>query len=114
MKSLEQFLNERANDKLIKHIHLFEDDGAATTQTDGVALPDAKPMRIKKESFLGYPCLSVDSDTYSNCMKGKVPFKRWASYIPDETMRADVQSMFYKEKRLLLKNEATGAMAYIK
>jgi hypothetical protein len=115
MKSFSDFLNEQVSLNSIETVVLFEDDGAATTQTAGVALSDARPViHMKRESFLGHPCLTVDSDTYMNCMKGKIPFKRWSSYIPDETMRADVQAMFYKQNRLLLKNETTGAMAYIK
>ena len=72
----------------LEEVECFCEDLPASTTTDGVANPDAPMMKIKRDSFLGHPCYEVDDDTYSKCMKGKQPFKRWASYIQDEELRS--------------------------
>jgi len=99
----------------IEKVELFEEDSSASTSTSGVSLPDAKPITsIKRDKFMGHTCYEMDQDSYSNLMKGKIPFKRWSDYISDETLRTNVQSDYYKNKKLLIRNEKTGTMVYVK
>ena len=89
-----------------------EQSTAATTQTGGVAMPDAP--KFKKSKFMGHPCIEVDSNTYDACVKGKVPFKRWTKYVEDEELRQQMKDMFYKNKRMLVMDNQTGAMSFVK
>jgi hypothetical protein len=86
---------------------------SASTTTGGVANPDAKPM-FRKSKFMGHPCLEVDDETYSTCMQGKTPFKRWNKYVGDEAQRDEMRSMYKKHKKLLIKNSRTGGMVFVK
>jgi len=110
MKSLSEFLESK-----IETVEVFEQDAASSTTTTGVANPDAKPIgTIKRDKFMGHTCYEVDDESYSNLMQGKTPFKRWSNYIKDDLTRKTVQSDFYKKKKLLVKNEKTGSMIFVK
>jgi hypothetical protein len=86
---------------------------SASTTTGGVANPDAKPM-FKKSKFMGHDCIDVDDKTYSDCVKGKKPFKRWAKYVEDESLRSEMKGMYQKNKKMLVRNERTGGMVFVK
>lgn len=108
MKTLEEFVLDS-----IEEIEpLDEDSAAASTTTGGVAMPDNPTF--KKSKAFGHPCIEVDSDTYHACVKGKIPFKRWTKYVEDETLRSELKSMYYKNKRVLIQDNRSGTMAYIK
>tara|TARA_B100000929_G_scaffold290599_1_gene284912 strand:- start:60636 stop:61061 length:426 start_codon:yes stop_codon:yes gene_type:complete len=92
---------------------LFEDSAVASTGTGGVDMPDAKPV-FNKSTFAGNPVIEVDDDTYCNCIKGKVPFKRWAKYVENESLRDEMRKMYHKNNKFLMKNSKTGAMSYVK
>jgi len=94
-------------------LEINEDSTAASTSTGGVANPDAKPL-FNKSKFMGHDCIDVDDKTYSTCIKGKVPFKRWAGYVEDESLRAEMKSMYQKKSKILVRNERTGGMVFIK
>lgn len=93
---------------------LFEDSTASSTTTGGVANPATPPSIFKRTKFLGSPCLEVDDETYSRCMQGKEPFKRWSKYVEDEATREEMKKLYKTNKRVLLKNSKTGGMVYIK
>jgi hypothetical protein len=98
----------------IEVIELTEDTAASTT-TSGVANPDGKVLTsIKRDKFMGHTCYEIDEDSYCNLIQGKTPFKHWAGYISDETVRNEVKTAFYKNKKLLVRNEKTGSMIYVK
>lgn len=98
----------------IESVEMFVEDMAASSTTAGVAAPDSKISSIKRDKFMGHTCYEVDDDTYTKCIKGKVPFKRWAGYIEDEALRTEVKNDYYKSKKLLMRNEKTGSMIYVK
>jgi hypothetical protein len=85
---------------------------AASTSTNGVANPDSKPI-FKKSTEFGHPCLEVDSNTYSKCMQGKIPFKRWKNYAESD-IENELKKMYHKTKRMLIKDSRTGSMIFIK
>ena len=101
---------------LFKSDEVNEEDTSVSTTTDGVDNGDAQPltMTLKRDKFIGLDCISMDDDTYMKCVKGKVPFARWSGYVEDEEMREQIKRMYQKSNRLLVKNERTGAMAYLK
>jgi hypothetical protein len=109
MKSFLEFVRD-IDIKTLEYdiLSIFED----TTSTAGVANPDAKP--IGKSKFIGYNCVEVDDETYSNCIAGKERFARWVKYVGDDNLRGELKSMYNKNKRLLIKNSKTGGMVYIK
>lgn len=109
MKTLNEFLLEE-----IEVITLDEEGSAPVTSlTPGVANPDAAPV-FTKETHFGHTCISVDPETYRRCIQGKQPFKRWSGYVEDEKLRNEMKDLFYKNKRLLVKNSETGHMSFIK
>lgn len=114
MKSFSQYLFEDTLDS-IEEITLLREDDAASTTTDGVALPDpVNPPVIKRSKFMGCPVIEVDPDTYCKCIQGKVPFARWAKYVEDENLRDAMRNMFHRNQRMLVVNSSTGAMVYVK
>ena len=114
MKSFEDFLIENIEtiDAGVEDF-INEESTAATTTTSGVAMPDAKPM-FKKSKFMGHHCLEVDDETYSQCIAGKQPFKRWSKYVSDEELRNHMRTMYHRNKRMLIKNNRTGGMVFVK
>lgn len=94
-------------------IELTEESAAATTMTGGVANPDAKPV-FKKSKFLGHDMVDVDDETFHGFVRGKIPFKRWTNYVNDDTLRKEMKDMYYRNKRLLVRNERNGSMVYVK
>lgn len=93
---------------------LFEDGSVpSSTGVGGVDNPDAKPM-IKKTKFMGIPCIEVDDDTYTKCIRGKKPFSRWAHYVEDENLRNEMRKAFQSSKKLLMKNSRDESIAYVK
>lgn len=97
--NLEDFINEMST--------------AASTTTGGVANPDSKPV-FTKSKFMGHPCIDVDDKTYSDCIKGKKPFTRWAKYVEDESLRSEMKGMYQKNKKMLVRNNRTGGMVFLK
>jgi hypothetical protein len=93
--------------------NINEESAAASTTTSGVASPDSPPM-FNKSKFMGHPCMEVDDETYSMCVQGKKPFSRWSKYVNDENTRNELKQMYHKNKRVLIKNERTGGMVFIK
>lgn len=117
MKNYKEYIEERSISLIegnIGTVEMLKEDTGPTVSTAGVAAPDAKMIKVKRETFISRPCFVVDEKTYENCMRGKVPFKRWAGYIEDEGVREEVKDAFYKNKKILVKNEKTGAMSYLK
>lgn len=114
MKTFREYLNEQIEIIDVQFYTLFEDlSTASSTTTDGIENPDAKPL-FKKSTVFGKTCLEVDSDTYNACIKGKIPFKRWKNYVGDSELEQEVKKLYYKNKKLLLKNSDTGSMIYLK
>ena len=112
MKTIQEYYLDQIEEV---QLPLDEDSTASSTGTGGVAKPDAKPIgSIKRKNVFGSPCFEVDSDTYHSCMKGKIPFKRWSSYIEDETIRNEIKSTYQKSKKVLLQDAKSGSMVYIK
>jgi hypothetical protein len=109
MKTFKEFLTEESE---VKEVTLDEESTASSTLTGGVEMP-AAPM-FKKTTVFGKPCIEVDSDTYHACVKGKIPFKRWTGYVTDDGLRDEMKKMFYKNKRLMIQDSNSGAMAYLK
>lgn len=94
-------------------IPVVEQSTSASTMTSGVENPDSPPL-FKKSKFMGHECIEVDEDTYSECMQGKMPFKRWKKYVGDESLRSEMKRMYYKNNRMLIKNSKTGSMVFVK
>lgn len=92
---------------------LGEQSTAASTSTGGVAMPDSRPLG-RKSKFMGHPCVEVDDETFSQCIRGKTPFKRWAKYVGDDELRGEMRKMYQKNKRMLIKNSRTGGMVFVK
>lgn len=112
MKSLEEYYLGQIEEVTLP---LEEESTASSTVTAGVANPDAQPLgKIKRSKVFNHPCFEVDSDTYHKCMKGKEPFSRWANYIDDEDIRAEIKSTYQKSKKVLLKDAKSGSLVYIK
>lgn len=112
MKNINEFFLSK-----IDEYNFFINEDGSTTTTSGVDNPDAKPLSIKnvkRKKVFGYPCFEVDSDTYFQCMHGKLPFSRWSSYISDETIRNEIKSTYQTNKKVLLQDEKSGSMVYIK
>ena len=87
---------------------------SASTMTSGIANSDSRPL-FKKSTFIGHPCIEVDDATYSSCIRGKQPFKRWKKFIQsDENLRNELKQLYNRNKRVLIKNSKTGGMVYIK
>ena len=110
MKTLIQYMLDEAIDAGLSD--LIESE-AASTSTVGVANTDAKPL-FSKSKFAGTDCLDVDDATYSQCIKGKQPFKRWKGYVGDEDLRSELRTMYNRKKKLLIRNSKTGGMVYVK
>lgn len=110
MKTFQEFCLENIEEVVLP---LDEDSTSASTMTGGVANPDAKPL-IKKSKVFGNMCIEVDSDTYHKCHSGKIPFKRWSGYIEDEDLRNEVKSEYKKNKRVMIQDQKSGSMVYIK
>lgn len=110
MKTFKEFSLDQIEEVTLP---LEEESAPATTSTSGVANPDAKPM-IRKSKVFGHQCYEVDSDTYHKCQSGKIPFKRWSSYIEDEDLRNVIKRDYHKNKRLLIQDAKSGSMVYIK
>lgn len=81
------------------------------TTTAGVALPDS-PIKVSR--FMGHDCIDLDEDEYNTCISGKQPFERWSNYIENESRRCAIQSAYHKSKKLIVRNEKTGAMSFLK
>lgn len=115
MKSLKEFAldNIKIVDIGLSKI-INEESSSASTMTSGVANPDAGQSSFKKSKFMGHECIDVDDKTYSDCVKGKVPFKRWTKYVGDESLRSEIKNMYNKNKKMLVRNERTGGMVYLK
>jgi hypothetical protein len=117
MKTFKQFLKESNQEietiEIGIGLDLNEESTSSSTVTGGIANPDAKPL-FNKSKFMGQKCLEVDDETYSQCIQGKQPFKRWTKYTKDSVLRDELRSMYNKNKRLLIKNSKTGGMVYIK
>lgn len=94
-------------------IGLSEQSTMASTSTGGVDNPDG-PRVFSVKRDLGKPCIEVDSDTYSKCVQGKVPFRRWSKYIDDPKLGKQMRSIYAKHKKVLIKDGKTGSMAYLK
>lgn len=95
---------------------LDEESTGSSSMTSGVANPDGPRLgtKVKRSRFMGHEVVEVDSDTYHACVKGKMPFKRWTGYIDDEDTRSDVRKLYHRNKRLLVKDSRSGAMAFLK
>lgn len=91
----------------------INEEAAPTNTTDGVAMPDSKPL-FTKGKFGGVDCIEVDSDTYGRCKFGKKPYSRWSNVIEDEPLRAYVQKHYQKSQKLMVMDAKSGAMTYIK
>lgn len=103
MKTFDEYVKE-----------FLDESDSPTNVTAGVASPDAQPLT--KSSFAGYPCLDVDTETYTKCSRGsgKKPYARWKDYVGDKELEDFIKKNFNKEKKLLIKNKETGAMAFLK
>jgi hypothetical protein len=120
MKPFEQYIQEAEHFfstldviDLMSEEQFNEDSAPASTTTGGVASSDAPPM-FKKEKVFGHPCISVDSGTYNKCVQGKVPFKRWTKYVENDKLRDEMRTMFKRNKKMLVKNEETGTMVFVR
>lgn len=111
MKSLKEFVLSQIPEVDIGLESLLESTSSSTS-TVGVDNPDSKPI-FKKTKEFGVECLEVDSDTYSNCIQGKVPFQRWKKYASTD-IENELKTMYHKSKRLLIKDNKTGSMTFIK
>lgn len=121
MKSFEEFavdsIETIETDLFREIMNIFdsmvnEDSTSSSTTTAGVQNPDAKPIGIS--SFMGHKCIEVDDETYSNCIQGKQPFKRWSHYTNNTDISSELKKMYNRNKKLLIKNKRTGSMVYIK
>lgn len=99
-------------ESVVESVDLNE-DAAATSATAGVANPDAKPV-FKKSKFMGHDMVDVDDETFHGFVRGKIPFKRWTKYVENEDLRKSMKDMYYKNKRLLVRNERNGSMVFVK
>lgn len=90
-------------------IELSED----TTTTSNVDFGDSRPM-FKKKKVFGVNCIEVDDETYSKCIRGRVPYSRWSKFIEDEQLRDEMKRLFNSNKKVLMKNSRTGGMVYVK
>jgi hypothetical protein len=98
---------------VVESVDLNEESASASTSTAGVANPDAKPM-FKKSKFMGHDMVDVDDETFHGFVRGKVPFKRWTNYVEDESLRKEMKDMYYKNKRMLVRNNRNGSMVFVK
>lgn len=112
MKTFKEYISDQLLEN-VDTIELNEESDAPTTQTAGVANPDARPV-FNKSVFRGHPCLEVDDDTYNKFIMGKRPFARWAKYVECEDLRSELKNMFTKNKKVLVLNAKTGSMVYAK
>lgn len=107
MKTLKEYILEN-----IEEVTLNEESTASSTLTGGVDMPDNPTF--KKSKVFGQPCIEVDPDTYHACVKGKIPYAKWEKYVQDSALRDEMKQMFYKNKRLMIQDSTSGAMAYLK
>lgn len=109
MKTFKEYILE-----CVEEIVLESESPSSTTA--GVANPDAQPVArtFKRGKFMGYPTIEVDDDTYCKCIQGKQPFDRWSKYVEDEELRAEMRTMFQRNKRMLMVNSKTGSMAFVR
>lgn len=94
-------------------VGLNELSTTSTTTTSGIDNPD-NPMTIKTGKEFGIPCIEVDDETYSNCIKGKVPFKKWKNYTNDKNLENEMKNMYKKNNKLIVKNSKDGMMSFVK
>lgn len=107
MKTLRESILES-----IEVIELDEESTASSTTTGGVAMPDAPSF--KKTKFMGHPCIETDSETYHALKQGKIPYSRWKKYVNDAGLGTELSKLYAKNKRLLIKDNKTGGMVFIK
>lgn len=109
MKTLQEFILESIEEIDVQlYNYLFED-----TTTTGITNPDSPPL-FKTTKFMNVDCLEVDSNTYSKCIQGKIPFKRWKGYTDDSSLESELKRMYHRNKKLLIKDSKTGSMVFIK
>jgi hypothetical protein len=63
---------------------------------------------------MGHDMVDVDDETFHGFVRGKVPFKRWTNYVEDESLRKEMKDMYYKNKRMLVRNNRNGSMVFVK
>lgn len=90
-----------------------DESSAPTTTTAGVAM-HAQPI-FKKEKNFGHNSIVVDEDSYKNLVF-KEKNKHWKRYLQDENSDFGnaVKKEYQKSSKLILKNEKTGEMIFIK
>lgn len=109
MKTFKEYILEG-----VEEIVLESESPGSTTA--GVANPDTQPSKpvFKRGKFMGHPTIEVDDDTYCKCIRGKQPFERWSKYVQDEELRDEMRKMFQRNKKMLMVNSKTGAMAFVR
>lgn len=113
MKSLKEFYLSSI-EEIDTGLEKFLESEMVNTTTSGVDNPDSKPI-FKKTKEFGHVCLEVDSNTYSNCIQGKIPYSKWKRYVADnQDLEDSMKKLYRKNKRLLIKNKDTGSMTFIK
>lgn len=92
----------------------FSESTEPATTTAGVANVEA-PIELKKEKNFGYNCIVVDEETYSNLVS-KEKNKHWNRYLQDSNNEFGkaIKKEYYKSQSLMMKNEKTGEMVFIK
>ena len=106
-----------------KHLEyevLKEEVSASATTTGDVALRDMplgkKKKRIETEMFAGSTVFTVDQDRWANARLGKAKFSRWSKYVGEDDLGQAIREYGIKNpgKAIVLKNELTGAMLYLR
>lgn len=115
MKTFNEFLQESKLENISTvDVQLMDEEATTSaTTTGGVANPDAKPI-FKKGTFIGHQYIEVDDETYANFMTGKVPFSRWNKNVSDPDLRDQLKDLYHKRRKLLIKNQKTGGMVFVK
>lgn len=106
---------QEVQDQLIEE--LCEEVSANIVNTTGPAIdmaPTGRRIQRRGKTF-GTPTFEVDSNTYSKFMKGKTKGVRWNKYIEDDgDFSPEVKKQYSRHKRMIIRNETTGAMVYLK
>lgn len=72
---------------------------------------------VVRRTFAGSTVFDVDCTTFNKCARGKKPHERWKKFVDSDTeLGKEIRDYSYKNpgKRIIVQDDRTGQMTYIK
>lgn len=89
-------------------------DSAPNSTGPSISNPDKPTASLKRGQFMGITRFDISDNDFANCIKGRKKWSRWKNTIENEENQKTLSAEFAKGKPIIVRNEITRSMVYLR